>query len=83
MRTKGTAAELEVRRRIAASLFGQKITLAEIAQLLDVSLSSVKRWKKALQHNGQAGLAAKQHPGPRRSAGWSERGFGPSTKTAR
>ena len=44
MRTKGTAAELEVRRRIAANLFGLKITLAEIAQLLDVSLSSVKRW---------------------------------------
>jgi transposase len=65
MRTKGTAAELEVRRRIAASLFGQKITLAEIAQLLDVSLSSVKRWKNAFQHSGQAGLAAKQHPGPR------------------
>jgi transposase len=65
MRTKGTAAELEVRRRIAASLFGQKITLAEIAQLLDVSLSSVRRWKKAFQQNGPAGLAAKPHPGPR------------------
>lgn len=65
MRTKGTAAELEVRRRIAASLFGLKITLAEIAQLLDVSPSSVKRWKKAFQHQGPAGLAAKPHPGPR------------------
>lgn len=65
MRTKGTAAELEVRRRIAASLFGQKITLAEIAQLVDVSLSSVKRWKKAFQQHGPVGLAAKKHPGPR------------------
>jgi transposase len=66
MRTKGTAAELEVRRHIAANLLGQKITLAEIAQLLDVSLSSVKRWKKAFQRDGLAGLAAKPHPGPRR-----------------
>lgn len=65
MRIKGTAGELEVRRRIAANLLGQKITLAEIAQLLDVSLSSVKRWKKALQRDGVAGLAAKPHPGPR------------------
>jgi transposase len=65
MRTKGTAAELEVRRRIAASLFGQKVTLAEIAQLLGVSLSSVKRWKRAFQLSGSAGLAAKPHPGPR------------------
>jgi transposase len=64
MRTKGTAAELEVRRRIAANLLGQKITLAEIAQLLDVSLSSVKRWKKAFQQGGLAALAPKRHPGP-------------------
>ena len=65
MRNKGTAAELEVRRRVAASPFGQKITLAEIAQLLDVSLSSVKRWKKAFQHQRPVRLAAKKHPGPR------------------
>jgi transposase len=73
MRTKGTSAELEVRRRIAASLFGQKITLAEIAQLLDVSLSSVKRWKKAFQQQGPSGLAAKQHPGPRPKLSEDER----------
>jgi transposase len=65
MRTKGTAAELEIRRRIAANLFGMKITLAEIAQLVDVSVSSVKRWKKTFRQHGRAGLAAKPHPGPR------------------
>jgi Trp operon repressor len=49
MRTKGTAAELEGRRRIAANLLRQEIPLAEIGQLLDVSLSLVKRWKVTVQ----------------------------------
>jgi transposase len=38
---------------------------AEVAQLLGVHLSSVKRWKRAFQRDGVAGLAAKPHPGPR------------------
>jgi transposase len=65
MRTKGTAAELEVRRRIAADLLGKGKTPAEVAELLGVSLSSTKRWKKIVERDGPAGLAAKPHPGPR------------------
>ena len=64
MRTKGTAAELEVRRRIAARLFNMDATLAEIARCVDASVSSVRRWKKAWKTGGVAALAAKPHPGP-------------------
>ena len=64
MRTKGTAAELEVRRRIAARLFKEDVTLAEIARCVDASVSSVRRWKQAWKTGGTAALAAKPHPGP-------------------
>jgi transposase len=64
MRTKGSAAELEVRRRIAARLFKENVTLAEIARCVDASESSVRRWKKAWRTGGEAALAAKPHPGP-------------------
>ena len=64
MRTKGTAAELEVRRRIAARLFTEDVTLADIAHCVDASVSSVRRWKKAWKVGGTAALAAKPHPGP-------------------
>ena len=64
MRTKGTAAELEVRRRIAARLFTEDVTLVEIARCVDASVSSVRRWKKAWKSGGEAASAAKPHPGP-------------------
>jgi transposase len=65
MRTKGTSAELEIRRRIAARLFTEDVTLADIARCVDASVSSVRRWKKAWKTGGAAALAAKPHPGPR------------------
>ena len=62
MRTQGTAAELEVRRRIAARLFMEDITLADFARCVGASISSVKRWKRAWRQGGVAALAAKpQH----------------------
>jgi transposase len=64
MRTLGTAAELEVRRRIAARLLMEDVTLADIARCVDASVSSVSRWKRALKAGGPAALAAKPHPGP-------------------
>ena len=64
MRTKGSAAELEVRRRIAARLFMEDVTLAEIARCVDASVSSVRGWKKAWKTGGEAALAAKPHPRP-------------------
>jgi transposase len=59
MRTPGTAAELEVRRRIAARLFTEDITLADVARCVEASISSVKRWKRAWKRGGSAALAAK------------------------
>ena len=65
MRTKGTAAELEARRLLAADLLRDGNTPAEVAQLLGISVSSTKRWKRSFLRDGLAGLAAKPHPGPR------------------
>ena len=65
MRTKGTAAELEAQRRYATQLLGQNMTMGEVMHLLNVSETSVKRWKRALREGGPDALAAKPHPGPR------------------
>ena len=64
MRTKGSATELEARRRRAAEHFQAGKSLAETARLVGASLSSVKRWKRAWRKGGVAALAAKPHPGP-------------------
>jgi transposase len=64
MRTQGSAAELEARRRRAAKLFQERKPLAEVARLVGASLSSVKRWRRAWRKGGLAALAAKLHPGP-------------------
>jgi transposase len=65
MRTKGSAAELEARRVLAADLLRDGNTPTEVAQMLGVSPSSTKRWKRTFLQDGLAGLAAKPHPGPR------------------
>ena len=65
MNNHGTAADWTVRRRIAVELLQDGKTLTEVTHLLHVSLSSVKRWKKAFQQGGLAALAAKRHLGPR------------------
>jgi transposase len=62
MRTKGSAAELEARRRRAAEYFQERRPLRKIARVMGVSLSSVKRWKAAWQTGGVNALAAKPHP---------------------
>ena len=64
MRTKGSATELEARRRRAAEYFHARKPLPEIADLVGVHLSSVKRWKRAWKDGGLRALAAKPHPGP-------------------
>lgn len=65
MRTRGTAAELEVRRRIAARLFREDIRLADVARCVDASISSVKRWRRTWKQGGVAALAAKPQYVPR------------------
>ena len=65
MRPKGSAAELEARRCRAAEYFQERRPLQEIADRFGVTLTSVKRWKRAWKANGVEGLAAKPHPGPK------------------
>jgi putative transposase len=64
MRTPGSAAELEARRRRAAEYFQERRSLQEIATRVEVSLTSVKCWKRTWKTEGVDGLAAKPHPGP-------------------
>ena len=60
MRPKGSAAELEARRRRAAEYFQERRPLREIASLLGVGITSVSRWKRTWKVEG---LAANPHPG--------------------
>jgi len=63
MRTKGSAAELEQRRRQAVALLNQGVKAAQAARALGVSGAAVTRWKQAYEERGEAGLAAEPHPG--------------------
>jgi transposase len=75
MRTKGSAAELEQRRRQAVALLDEGLNGAQVARALGVSEAAVSRWKQAYQESGEAGLAAKPHPGgqPRLTAAQRQR----------
>ena len=75
MRTKGSAAELERRRRQAVALLNQGLKGAQVARALGVSGAAVTRWKQAYEERGEAGLAAKPHPGgqPRLTVAQRER----------
>jgi transposase len=63
MRPKGTAAELERRRRQAVGLWKQGMSQVAVAEALGTSEASVSRWKGAWQEGGPEALAAKPHPG--------------------
>lgn len=63
MRPKGSAAELEQRRRLAVSLLEQGMKPAQVAKALGTSRASITRWRQAYQAGGPEALAAKPHPG--------------------
>jgi transposase len=65
MRPTGSAAELEVRRRMAARLLAEGQGIRAVARTVGASPSSVKRWRDRLKARGAAGLKAKPHPGRR------------------
>jgi transposase len=56
MRPLGTAAELEKRRRRAVELLQQKMQIVDVAEALQASTSSVKRWRDAFAADGKEGL---------------------------
>jgi len=71
MRLKGSAQVLEDRRRRALRLLrDSKMSLNEVARRLGCAASSVLRWQRAWQKQGESGLKVRQSPGrpPRLSA---------------
>ncbi len=65
MRSKGSAAELEARRRLAVTRVNQGWKQKEVAAFLGVSLKAVSNWMAAYRTAGQDGLKGKPHPGPK------------------
>ena len=63
MRPKGSAAELEQRRRHAIAMLKQGVTPTTVAKALRTSLVSVGRWRQAAEADGPKALAAKPVPG--------------------
>ena len=63
MRPTGNAAELEARRLRAVVLLRDGKSTTEVARLIGVDVSSVKRWKRAAAEGGSEALAAKPNRG--------------------
>jgi transposase len=65
MRPKGSAAELEQRRRQAVALLQQGMKAATVARAVGTSRASVTRWRQMYEARGQEALESKRHPGGR------------------
>ena len=63
MRTKGTAAELDARRRLAVERVRAGWKRADVAAFLGVHPETVGEWVRAHAAGGDEALAAKPHPG--------------------
>jgi transposase len=63
MRSKGTASELEARRRIAVLKVSEGWTQAQAADFLGVHPVTVAKWVARYRHQGDGGLAARPTPG--------------------
>ncbi len=63
MRPKGSAAELETRRRLAGRLLLESRKIGEVAQIVAASVSSVRRWRRVVEKGGLEALKSKPHPG--------------------
>ena len=63
MRPKGSAEELERRRRQAMALMDQGMKAAAVARAVGTSRASVTRWRQAYETGGADASAATPHPG--------------------
>jgi len=63
MRPRGTAAELERRRRRAMRLLERGGSLAAVARMVGAAVSAVWQWRETVRRRGPAGLKAKPVPG--------------------
>lgn len=65
MRSKGTAAELEARRRLAVRRVSEGWRRADVAAFLGVHPETVAEWVRAHKAGGDEALDARPHPGRR------------------
>lgn len=63
MRPTGSKPQLEARRRLAVELFNEGLRICEVAQLVGVSHTSVRRFVNAFKLKGADGLNPIPHPG--------------------
>jgi len=63
MRPKGSAEELERRRRRAMTLLDEGMKPTAVARAVGTSRASVTRWRQAYEAAGLEGLKSKPHPG--------------------
>ena len=66
MRSQGSAAELERRRRLAVRRVRGGETAVAVARFLEVHERTVRGWVRRDELEGATGLAARKHAGPRR-----------------
>jgi transposase len=64
MRPPGSAAALEKRRRKAVELLQQNVRIVDVAEAVNASTSSVKRWRDAFEAQGAEGLNPAPHYQP-------------------
>ena len=65
MRSKGSAAELEARRRLAVQRVNEGWPQKDVAAFLGASTKAVGNWVAAYRAAGDDGLKGKPHPGPK------------------
>jgi transposase len=63
MRSKGTASELEARRRIAVTKLNEGWSQVQVADFLGVHSVTVAKWVARHRQHGEAGLAPRPTPG--------------------
>jgi transposase len=65
MENKGSASELEARRRLAVRRVNEGWKQKDVAAFLGVSTRAVGKWMAAYRASGDEGLKGKPHPGPK------------------
>jgi transposase len=63
MRKKGSAAEWERLRNVAANMFDQGMESGQIAVLLGVAVQTVRQWRRLYIKGGRAALASRKPTG--------------------
>jgi len=63
VRPKGTAQQLEARRRRAVALLKQGHPYQTVARMVQCSISSLVRWMQSFRRKGKAGLKPRPTPG--------------------